>query len=201
MRTFGPSGAHRHAPGPSPESQLRSLFEEHSGRVFAYALRRLGQEESAKDVVSETFMVAWRKIDDVPAGAEALPWLLAVARRILWHQYRSQRSQQALLSKLAAEIVRDVSEPSEDANELDYLRVALGSLKIEDQEVLALVDWEGLTNQEAARVLGIATPTFAVRLHRSRRRLAGALEAAGYRPNQYKMATHELSEDELSEME
>ncbi|NLT43106.1 MAG: sigma-70 family RNA polymerase sigma factor [Anaerolineae bacterium] len=197
MRTLAPSGTHRHAPGPSPESRLRSLFEEYSGRVFAYALRRLGQEESAKDVVSETFTVAWQKIDAVPAGAEALPWLLAVARRILWHQYRSQRSQRALLSNLeSAARVGGASEPSEDADELDHLRLAFGSLRVEDQEVLALVDWEGLTNQEAARVLGIATPTFAVRLHRSRRRLASALRAAGYRPNQYKMATHELKEVE-----
>jgi RNA polymerase sigma-70 factor, ECF subfamily len=180
---------------PSPEERLHDLFEDHSGRVLAYAFRRTGSREAAKDVVSETFIVAWQKIDDVPS--DGLPWLLAVARRVLSHQYRSSQSQRALLEKLksAAKASPEV-QPSGEEGTRERLRAAFQSLRPEDQEALALADWEGLSNQEAANVLGVSPAAFAVRLHRSRRRLAAALRDEGYQPQKEEIATREMREVE-----
>lgn len=55
-----------------------ALWTEHAPRVMAYALRHVGPD-GAEDVVAETFLVAWRRLDRVPE--DALPWLLVVARK------------------------------------------------------------------------------------------------------------------------
>lgn len=157
------------------EERLRALWEDYSGRVLAYAIRRLGSTDTAEDIVSETFIIAWRKIDEIPK--EPLPWLLGTARRVLAHYYRARRSQAALQSKLevAARYDRGSDSVAEDGCRHRHILEAFQSLSDTDQEALTLVDWEGLRNREAAAVLGISSVTFAVRLHRARRRLGAAL--------------------------
>lgn len=166
------------SPERTPEERLREIWEEHSGAVLAYALRRLGSQDAAEDIVSETFLIVWRKVDEIPS--EPLPWLLGIARRVLSHHYRSRRSQMALEARLeqTARCLTDLTAPMEDLGELRQLLMTLRSLSEGDQEALALVDWEGLGNREAAFVLGITPVTFAVRLHRARRRFAVAIATA-----------------------
>ena len=59
---------------------LERLFDQHYAAVLAYGLRR-APRAVAEDVASETFVIASRRIDEVPAAA--LPWLYGVARRVL----------------------------------------------------------------------------------------------------------------------
>ncbi len=68
--------------------QFEQLYRQHAGAVLAYARRRTTQE-AADDAVAEVFLIAWRRVDDVPA--EPLPWLLGVARRVLANQRRGER--------------------------------------------------------------------------------------------------------------
>ena len=58
-------------------ARFEAVFTAHSGVIYAYARRRVTKEE-AEDVVSEAFLVAWRRLDDLPA--EPVPWLIGVAR-------------------------------------------------------------------------------------------------------------------------
>jgi DNA-directed RNA polymerase specialized sigma24 family protein len=76
------------------------LFEEHFRTVSGYALRRAGAGE-ADDVVAETFLIAWRRLEDVPA--EAKPWLLGVARRVLANRHRGAARRAALTERIARE--------------------------------------------------------------------------------------------------
>ena len=71
---------------PTRNERFESLFREHHAAVRGYALRR-GPPDMAPDVVAETFLVAWRRLDDVPA--DPLPWLYGVARRGLANARRS----------------------------------------------------------------------------------------------------------------
>ena len=80
------------------EDRFEELFREHYGAVRGYALRR-APADLAQDAVSETFLVAWRRLDDVPA--DALPWLFGVARRVLANQRRSADRSSALERRLA----------------------------------------------------------------------------------------------------
>ncbi len=151
---------------------LEELFNAHGAAVRAYALRRLGAGESASadDVVSEVFAVAWRRIDAVPEGAE-LPWLLGCARRVVLHVHRRARRDAALVGQLEAHATGAALPATGDR----VLADALASLGERDREALLLIAWEGLSASEAAVVVGCSRGTFAVRLHRARRRLSAAL--------------------------
>ena len=149
--------------------RFEALWNDWHRHVLAYALRRT-DPATAEEVVSETFVIAWRKLGDVPADAP-LPWLLAVARRVLANVRRGERRRGALTERLATESV-SVAEPPEDPALFD----ALARLSERDREVLLLHAWEGLDNTEAATVLGISASAYGVRLHRARGRLGRELD-------------------------
>ena len=175
MNASHSSGSRDQTSAETAENRLRALWEDHSGRVLAYAIRRLGSKDAAEDIVSETFIVAWRKIDEIPE--EPLPWLLGTAHRVLAHHHRSGRSRASLQTRLelVARCAGNSDSTAEDGCEREHVLEAFRSLSDTDQEALILVDWEGLRNREAATVLGISAMTFTVRLHRARRRLGAAL--------------------------
>jgi RNA polymerase sigma-70 factor (ECF subfamily) len=144
--------------------EFARTYEAFYGRVFAYAARRVGHE-TADEVAAETFLIAWRRFDVIPA--EPLPWLYGVARNVLRRHRTAGARQQAAIGAL--EFERPPAEPGEgdDAR----LWAAWERLRDNDREVLALVAWEELPVAEAARVLGVPASVFSLRLHRARRRL------------------------------
>src|SRR5579871_4487664 len=151
--------------------RFERIYRENFRAVLRFAATRIDPER-AKDVAAETFLVAWRRLDDVPAEPRA--WLLGVARKVIAGQFRSQTRRDALALRLEAE--RDESgDHAAGFAERDEVLAAFTSLRERDREVLRLVAWDGLDAAEAAAVLGVTRLSFAVRLHRARRRLERAL--------------------------
>jgi RNA polymerase sigma-70 factor (ECF subfamily) len=140
--------------------------------VLGYAMRRAG-EEAAREAVAETFAVAWRRLDDVPA--DPLPWLLGVCRRALANGRRGEARRRALRARLEGLPAEVAPDPAERAGEDEALRAAFAALSSDDRETLALVAWEGLTPARAAEVAGCSARAFSKRLSRARARLARAL--------------------------
>lgn len=158
---------------PGPIARFDAIFTEHQRAVLAYAMRRTANLADAEDAAAETFAIAWRKLDTIPA-AEPLPWLYAVARRVLANQRRGSGRRERLAALLRVE---DVPTPMRLGDDLDGPAVAaLSSLRPADQEVLRLVAWEELGNTQIAQVLGITANAVAIRLHRARARYADALK-------------------------
>jgi RNA polymerase sigma factor (sigma-70 family) len=157
------------------KARFGALFEAHRSAVLAYARRRV-TDDLAADVVAETFLVAWRRLDDVPD--DALPWLYAVARKVVGNQRRAQRRSRALIDRLAADRAAPTSarSPEQQLGAIDAVRTALSGLGERDREALRLVAWEGLDAERAAAAAGCSRAAFAVRLHRARRRLAAAMD-------------------------
>jgi RNA polymerase sigma-70 factor (ECF subfamily) len=149
--------------------RLEALFSDHAAAVRSYARRRVGLDV-ADDVVSDVFVVAWRRSDDVPP--DALPWLFGCARRIIANQRRAIRRQEALLERLRRERVQPLTT---DLVADVVLCEALARMREADREVLMLVAWEGLEPARAAVALGCSHRAFVMRLHRARRRLASAI--------------------------
>jgi RNA polymerase sigma-70 factor (ECF subfamily) len=152
--------------------RFEEIYREHVGAVAAYALRR-APREVAEDVVAETFLVAWRRLDRMPA--EPLPWLYGVARRTLANHRRSAARRASLVHRL------QIEAPGGAVSAVDErLLDALRTLPRRDREVLMLLAWEGLTPAEAAQVLGCSAVAYRIRLHRARKRLAVALDATTF---------------------
>jgi RNA polymerase sigma-70 factor (ECF subfamily) len=147
------------------EQRFRAAYDEHVRAVAAFALRRAPTAADAEEVVSETFLVAWRRFDEAPADLR--PWLFGVARHVLRHQYRAEARRDALGARLAGAL-RGLGAGSDDHG---WLVDALRELPENDRDVLTLTAWEGLSHGEASRVLGCTPAAVAVRLHRARRRL------------------------------
>ncbi len=141
--------------------------------VHRYALRRT-DPETAKEVVADTLLVAWRRLDDIPPGAE-LPWCYAVARRCLANAERSARRQRGLVARITRLDPPEAALPQEPAlPDLDLHR-ALAQLPESDRELLRLWAWEDLALREIAAVSGLTANAVSIRLHRARGKLAKAL--------------------------
>jgi len=151
--------------------RFERLFASTYGPVRAYVLRRAPAELS-EDVLSEVYLVAWRRFDSL--GGDPLPWLFGVARRVLANQLRSERRRRALGERLRSP---DRSESRWRAPEglRPELAAAVAALSEPEREALLLVAWEGLSSARAAKAAGCSAAAFRVRLHRARRRLAAAL--------------------------
>lgn len=158
---------------------MGALFRRHYREVAAY-VRRRAEPDLVEDVVAETLLVAWRRLDRVPA--EARPWLLGVARKTLATQRRSLARRRSLLTRLEGAGAARPNERDEQPSELGVAD-ALERLSEKDREAITLVVWDELSPNEAAVVVGQSPAAFRVRLHRAKRRLRRLLE------------THELAQD------
>jgi RNA polymerase sigma-70 factor (ECF subfamily) len=144
--------------------------------------------------VAETFLVAWRRLDGVPD--EPLPWLLGVARKVLANRWRAAGRRLNLQITLVPTSTTG-SEPGEEVpTRLDVLG-AIDRLPPADREALTLSAWDGLSAAEASDVLGCTRATFAVRLHRARRRLMKELAGSEHSSS----GSHERNDDERSNEE
>ncbi|MEL6983584.1 MAG: sigma factor, partial [Actinomycetota bacterium] len=93
------------------EAKLVDVYHRHSAAVMAYALRRCSSDDAA-DVVSETFVVAWRRLDDIPEEPAVKPWLFGVARRVLANQRRGLRRRGELVRKVSTYLTPRLQEVS-----------------------------------------------------------------------------------------
>lgn len=157
-------------PHASRRDRFEQVFASHYAPVLAYALRR-APRALAEDAVSDTFLVAWRRLDAVEG--DPLPWLLAVTRRTLANQRRAASRADALITRLTAE--------HRTGEQVDYgieivddprLEQALSKLSRNEREALLLIAWEGLSAQQAARAAECSHTAFRLRLHRARKRFS-----------------------------
>ncbi len=138
---------------PAPGDRLEALFEAHHRALLAYAARRSPTLADAEDVVAEVFLVAWRRLDDMPAGDEARLWLYGVARNTIANQRRGLTRRTRLQDRLEQTTERPMSTapPIVDA---EPALEALSRLSASDQELLRLVAWEELSHAEIAAGAG-----------------------------------------------
>jgi RNA polymerase sigma-70 factor (ECF subfamily) len=160
------------------EQRFQQVYQAHHRAVLGYFLRRT-DATSARDGAAETFLVAWRRLDEVPDGDRALLWLYGVARRVLANQRRSRDRYAALGRKLTPAETPDTRSPelvvlrrAED----DEMLSAVARLRPEDQEILRLAVWEELPHAEIAGIIGTSPHAVTQRLHRITSRLARDLQ-------------------------
>ncbi|WP_411113768.1 RNA polymerase sigma factor [Streptomyces sp. 029-5] len=176
---------------PSPRARIRAgdtaafgqLFEDYAGIVYRYAVRVTGNWATAEDVVSLTFLEAWRLREKVHAEGESLrPWLLGIATNVMRNIVRSARRHDLALARLPEpeaepDFADGVAARLADTEELAAARVALSGLRRAEREVFTLCVWEGLDHAAAAEALGLAVGTVRSRLSRARGRLRKLTEA------------------------
>ncbi len=168
----------RPAPPAPRELRFRAVFEATYDDVLRFAQRRIDASH-AEDVAADVFLVAWRRLDDMPEGSDARPWLFGVARATMLNHRRGERRRDALAVRVAD--VHD-GDRTHDVGDLAANRVDLASawarLSAAEQEAISLTVWEGLDSRRAGVVLGCSATAYRLRLSRARRSLRRHLEAA-----------------------
>ena len=158
----------------SDEARFEDLYERYHRQVGAYCARRATSD--VQDLVAEVFLVAWRRIDQIPDGANALLWLYGVAFRVLKRRQRTYVRKKRALDRLRSTVDVEFDTPTDvvvvQRYEYRLVREAASRLRNIDQEILRLTLWEELSHAEVAKVLDISVDAVKQRAHRARRRLS-----------------------------
>lgn len=157
--------------------RFEELYTANHDPILGFLLRRVADPQDAADLLGETFLTAWRRLDTVPAGDEGRLWLYGVARNMLTNHHRGERRRSDLAHHLRADLVAAYRVPEYDGD-MTRVGAAFRSLSEADQELLALVGWEGLDRAQIAKVLGCSRNAVRIRLHRARKRFSRSLQEA-----------------------
>ncbi|MGH3164296.1 MAG: RNA polymerase sigma factor [Trebonia sp.] len=171
----------RHERSGERRARFEAIYEAYRGPVLGYVMRRTQSPDDAADVIAETFLTAWRRLDEVPAGPESRLWLYGVARRVLANHYRGERRRSALAEQLRADLAV-TWRPAEFGGDLAEVSAAFRRLPEAQRELLALSAWEGLDYGEIATVLGCSRNAVRIRLHRARKQFSTELSGLPARP-------------------
>ena len=153
------------------------LYRAHAQAVYAYCLRRTSREE-AKDATSDVFAVAWRRFDDVPNDDGALPWLYGVARNVLRDRSRSMRRRTRLTVKIGSQPAEHAEGPEPQvvrSTEHEAVLAAMARLSDKDQEIIRLVEWEGLSSEQVADMMYVSRAAIDKRIARAYKKMARTL--------------------------
>lgn len=181
------------AAGSEAEVHFARLYELHHHSIRQFCQRRL-EAHRVDDAVAETFLTAWRRLDDLPADDAVLLWLYRVAYRVVGHDWRGFGRRRRLDLRLGTLANHTSPEPDEVVIDRDdHRRVlrALARLGPTDAEVLRLATWEQLSIADIAALIGIEPNAVKQRLHRARRNLVEEFHRLDARPNTTRMQREE----------
>lgn len=148
-----------------------ALYERCAGPVYAYLRSRGLDEATAADALQDTFLAAWKGAVGYRGGAQALTWLIGIARHKLADAVHTRERHRAVPLE---DLDRGEDALAGQAESLT-LRNAVGTLDADAQELLHLVFVQGLNYAEAANVLGIPEGTVKSRMYHIRRALAAQM--------------------------
>ena len=160
------------------QGRFETIWNDHRLQVLAYCLRRT-PGSNGEDACAETFLVVWRRLDEIPPPPRTLLFIYGIARKVLANQARSFHRRERLDQKLANLGVSPPIDPmylaiqnAEDRQVAEAVR----KLKPTDREIVRLDAWEDLSREEIAEVMGMTRAAVDQRIHRSYQRLSRALE-------------------------
>ena len=161
------------------QARFRAIFDATRADVSGYVSRRTSDRQEAEDVLSETYGVVWRRLDDAP-GAEGLrPWTFTIARNVLANAERARRRRSRLHERLTALSQALVTVHPDSAGDREGITTAFARLRPDDRDLLTMAGVEGLDAAAMAQILGCSPATLHVRLHRARRRFHDELVDEG----------------------
>jgi RNA polymerase sigma-70 factor (ECF subfamily) len=172
------------------------LFSSHAREVYNLAYRLRGSWPDAEEIVSLTFLEAWRLRERVDPDGESLrPWLAGIAVNVTRNFSRTSRRHAAAMARLQAletvpDFADELADRIDDAARLAVARAAFGRLRISEQDVVALCIWSGLDYAAAAEALGIPVGTVRSRLSRARRKLRAHVAELGHGSGQVEDDRH-----------
>jgi RNA polymerase sigma-70 factor (ECF subfamily) len=160
---------------------MQVLYTRFNKRVYRFALRLVGSESTAEDVVSEVFLDVWRKAGTFEGRAQVSTWLLGITRNKALDT-RKQRSTEALDEAVAETIEDPANNPEVEIQKKDMravMRKCLAEMSPVHREIIDLVYYHGKSIDDVAKITGVGHATVKTRMFYARKRLADLLRANG----------------------
>jgi len=151
------------------EEAFRRLYESNASRIFAFLCRSGLDRSDAEEVAAEVFLVAWRRIQDLPDSPEDRLWLYGVARNLAAKE-RGRRWRGTELVRRIAHNWSDQDDASD--HQQSRLKSAIAMLPANERDVVQLIIWEQLSHDECARILGCSPNASRIRFHKAKQRLS-----------------------------
>jgi len=170
---------------PGDRRAIDELLARYEHPIYRFGLRMCGDEESAREVLQETMLAAFRHLATFRGEAAVSTWLYQIARSFCIKHRRGEHRKEPIGDNLVDPA--PAPDATVHARQIGAaLAEAIAELPAEQREVLVLRDVEGLSAAEAAKVVGVEVGALKSRLHRARmalrQRLAGLVESAGEEP-------------------
>jgi len=169
MNDRGLSDARLLAASVDDDGAFRVLYDRYAREILRYHRRRCGDDETAFDLVAETFAQAWcvRSAFRDEADGSAAPWLYGIARNVLLQSVRRQRLEDSARQRLGAMGQSGRSHLTPEESWLDGADELLESLPAEQRRAVELRILEDMNYEGVARVLAITPETARMRVHRA----------------------------------
>ncbi|MGE5373070.1 MAG: RNA polymerase sigma factor [Solirubrobacterales bacterium] len=163
---------------------FEDLYERYRKDVFALAWRMCGNQDDALDVVSETFLKAYRGLARFEGKASFSTWLYRITVNEANNSLRRRsHSRESPLEDTAAAAddpgIQQFHEQLDQADRLDRLRSALAVLDPDDRLILSLKYDQGKSYEDISRITGMPSGTIGTRLHRAKKQLMQAMKEGG----------------------
>jgi RNA polymerase sigma-70 factor (ECF subfamily) len=159
-----------------------ALYDRMATPLYSLALKMLGHDAEAQDLLQEVFLSVWKKADTFNATrGSAFSWMVTQLRNRAIDRIRSRRRRGELMEifgpdlEPAGSVVRSAAENFEAGERSQQVRAALGKLSDEQRHVLRLAFFEGMTQAEIAEKLDEPIGTIKARAHRALARLRDTL--------------------------
>jgi RNA polymerase sigma-70 factor, ECF subfamily len=135
--------------------------------IYRVALRMLGSRADAQDAAQETFVRAWRALPRFRHDSTISTWLYRIVTRRALDKIAARRTTETL-DEVELEAGPDPAQAAEHRERLHALGQAIANLPPDQRAALVLREFEGLSYQEVADVLGTSLPAIKGRIHRAR---------------------------------
>lgn len=150
-----------------------AAFEAHKNHIYDFALRMLGDADSAGDITQEAFIRLYRSLTDHTAIVDIKSWLFVCTRNLCLN-YRRDRGREVSLDDAPASAEPTTAEPD---SRIQAVRIALAALDSGYREALILKEMQGFSYQEIGRILQITVPAVRSLLYKARLALREKLES------------------------
>ena len=168
-------------------SKFEILVGNYQQRIYASLLAMLGNRHDAEDVTQETFLTAFRKLDQFERRSSFYTWLHRIAfNAAIDLQRRKKRTKNQFSSGDMTETVEPKEQLSDSPASIVMaketvcqVQAALSRLDEERRNIIVLRDLQGVDYAEIATMLGIPIGTVRSRLHRARIELREIMNAMG----------------------
>jgi RNA polymerase sigma-70 factor (ECF subfamily) len=144
------------------------IYDHLSVRLYKFIFFRVGHKELAEDILADTFVKAWTKIDQVASSKAFTGWLYQIAKNNIIDYYRVKKVTVDL--EEVVEFLEDASSPVDEANLMVEQKIVLDlieHLPLEQQQVIRYKFFEELSNTEIAQILGKSEGAIRVIQHRA----------------------------------